>query len=132
MSAVVLASAAIALGAASVARADETLATKVKVPFSFMVNDVRLPAGDYVVNEISGGAAVVEIASADRRHIAFATTIPSNQPAPPNSPQLVFEKFGGAYFLSRIVPIGGNDREIVLTPALMAREIMRSGEPAAN
>jgi hypothetical protein len=132
MSAVVLATAAIALGSASAARADETLATSLKVPFAFFVNNVRLPAGDYIVKDVSAGGQVVEIMSADGRHVAFTPTIPLNELKPPNTPEVVFEKFGGAYFLSRIVPAGGNDREIVLTPALMEHEIIRSGEHAAN
>jgi len=48
MSALVVAVAAFVLDGAAVARADETVA-KVKVPFAFFVNDVRLPAGDYIV-----------------------------------------------------------------------------------
>jgi hypothetical protein len=123
--------AAIALGAAGAARADETVTAAVKVPFTFIVNDVRLPAGEYSVREVSAGGQVVEIVSADGRQVVFTTTIPSSEDQP-TSPHLVFEKFGGAYFLSRIAPGDGNDRDIVLTPALMEREIIRNGEPAAN
>jgi hypothetical protein len=131
LSAVAAATAAIGLGADSAARADETVATAVKVPFTFIVNDVRLPAGDYSVREVSAGGQVLEIVSADGRHVAFTMTIPSGE-SQPNSPQLVFEKFGDAYFLSRIAPGDGNDREIVLTPALMERESIGNGEHAAN
>jgi hypothetical protein len=132
MSAVAVATAALTLGASSAARADETLATRLKVPFAFIVSNVQLPAGDYTVKEVSAGNQVVEIVSADGHHMAFVATIPWRDAAQPKTPELVFEKFSGAYFLSRIVPTGGDDREIVLTPALMEREIMRSGEHAAD
>jgi len=131
---VVLAAAAITLAGASVARADQTLATHVKVPFAFLVNGVRLPAGDYIVKTISDDGEVLAIISADERHIAFTPTIPLNETdnALPNAPQLVFEKFGGTHFLSRVIPADGNDREIVLTPAIMEHEIMKDRGRAAN
>jgi hypothetical protein len=128
---IVVAAAAIVLVGSSVARADETLAD-VKVPFAFMVNGVQLPAGDYIVRQISEDGQVLQIVSADGRHAAFAATIPWNELAQPNAPELVFEKFGSTHFLSRIIPADGNDREIVLTPALMEREIMKSRQHAAN
>jgi hypothetical protein len=131
MSALAVAVAAFALGAASVARADETVA-KVKVPFAFFVNDVRLPAGDYIVRAASDDGQVLEIASTDGRHIALSPSIPWNEDKQPARPELVFEKFGGAYFLSRVVPVDGNDREIVLTPARMEHEIIEIGGHAAN
>jgi hypothetical protein len=131
MSALVVAIAALTLGGAAVARADETVA-KVKVPFAFFVNDVRLPAGDYIVRAASEDGQVVEIVSSDGRHVAFSPTIPWNEDKQPTQPELVFEKFGGGYFLSRIVPVDGNDREIVLTPARMEHEIIELGGHAAN
>ncbi|HEY7172994.1 MAG TPA: hypothetical protein VH417_19210 [Vicinamibacterales bacterium] len=127
----VMAVAAIALGGAAAAHADETLAN-VKVPFAFFVNDVRLPAGDYIVRQASEGGQVLEIVSKDGRHVVFTPTIPFTELTQSNNAQLVFEKFGDAYFLSRVAPADGNDREIVLTPASMEHEIIKSGEHAAN
>ena len=51
---VALAAAAITVVGASAASADEVLMTNLKVPFDFIVGDVRLPAGDYVVREAAG------------------------------------------------------------------------------
>jgi hypothetical protein len=122
----------IAAGAAAIAHADETLATGLKVPFAFIVGDTRLPAGDYVVREAEEGGGVVEIASGDGRRVVFAPTIPWDQASQPAGAELVFRKFDDAYFLSRVLPVGGNDRQIVLTPALMEHEIMMVREHAAN
>jgi len=122
----------IAVSGAAVAHADETLATGLRVPFAFIVGDTRLPAGGHVVREEEAGGGVVEIVSADGRRVVFAPTIPWDEARQPAGPELVFRKFDDAYFLSRVLPVGGNDREIVLTPALMEREIMMLREHAAN
>ena len=119
-----LAIAAILLVGASGAQADETVLTNVKVPFSFMVGDVRLPAGDYAVREASMSEDVLEIVSADGHHLALASTIPGT-PGLDDKTQLVFRKFGNDYFLSRIAH-EGEERDIVLTPHIMEREIARA------
>jgi hypothetical protein len=119
-----LAVAAILLAGASRARADETVATNLKVPFSFMVGDVRLPAGDYTVREASIGEDVLEIVSADGQHAALASTIPAT-PETGDKTQLVFRKFGHDYFLSRVAH-EGDEREIILTPHIMEREIAKA------
>jgi hypothetical protein len=92
-----------------------------KVPFSFLVGDVRLPAGDYTVREASIGKDVLEIVSADGQHAALASTIPAT-PDNADKTQLVFRKFGHDYFLSRIAH-EGDEREIILTPHLMERDV---------
>ena len=116
--------AAILVVGASRARADETVATNLKVPFAFMVGDVRLPAGDYTVQKASMGEDVLEIVSADGQHAALASTIPAT-PDKGDKTQLVFRKFGHDYFLSRIAH-EGDEREIILTPHIMEREIARA------
>src|SRR6476469_6046140 len=100
-----LAVAAILVVGTSRARADEIVLTNLKVPFSFMVGDVRLPAGDYTVREASIGEDVLEIISTDGRYFALASTIPG-MPSRDDKTQLVFQKFGHDYFLSRIAHEG--------------------------
>jgi hypothetical protein len=116
-----LAVAAILVAGASRARADEVVATDIKVPFSFMVGDVRLPAGDYTVRAVSMEEDVLEIVSVDGHHVALASTIPAT-PDKGDKTQLVFQKFGHDYFLARIAR-EGDEREIILTPHIMEREI---------
>jgi hypothetical protein len=120
-----LAVAAILIAGASRARADETVLTDLKVPFSFMVGDVRLPAGDYTVREPLMGEDVLEIVSADGHHLALASTIPAT-PDTADKTELVFQKFGNDFFLSRLALPAGNEREIVLTPHIVEREIARA------
>jgi len=121
----VLAVAALLVVGASQARADEIVLSNLKVPFSFMVGDVRLPAGDYTVREASMGEDVLEIVSTDGRYSALASTIPGT-PGGDDKTQLVFQKFGNDYFLSRIAH-EGDEREVILTPHNMEREIAKAG-----
>jgi len=120
----VLAVAAILIVGASQARADEIVLSNLKVPFSFMVGDVRLPAGDYTVREATMGEDVLEIVSADGHHVALASTIPGI-PDSDDKTQLVFQKFGNDYFLARIAH-EGEEREVILTPRIMEREIAKA------
>jgi len=130
MSGIVFATTAIAIGCASAARADERIVTK--VPFAFIVGDVRLPAGDYVVKEMSAGSDVLGIASADGRQFALTLTIPAASEGEASEPKLVFEKFSNQYFLARVVPQDGEGREIILTPSIMEREIARTADHSGN
>ena len=111
--------AVIVLGGAAPARADETMV--VTVPFDFIVNNSRFPAGRYVVAE-TAQPEVVSIESADQRHRAFLMTIldASDKSA---EPALVFERFGPEHFLARIVAVDGESREIPLTAASLGREL---------
>ena len=111
----------IASGSASVARADQLVVAH--VPFAFIVGDSRLPAGDYVVKEMDSNPSIIEITSAQGHQSMFTLTMESSSMETPARPQLVFEKFEDQYFLARVVREDGNDREIMLTPALMEREV---------
>lgn len=127
---IVITTAAIAVGGASTARADERIVAK--VPFAFIVGDRQLPAGDYVVKEAIDGSGVLGIANADGRHLALTMTIPSSTNTREGQPELVFEKFENHYFLARVAPQDGDEREIVLTPSIMEREIVRATDRSGN
>jgi hypothetical protein len=130
---VVLTTVAIAVACASVARADELIVTNAKVPFAFIVGDMRLPAGDYAVEEMGVGSPVVAIVSADGEKAALTLTIPwSSLGEATAQPELLFEKFGSEYFLSRVLRSDGDGREIILTPSMMEREIVKAAQHASN
>jgi hypothetical protein len=119
---VFLAAVLVLAGSASVVRADEELVVA-HVPFAFIAGDSRLPAGDYIVKEMEGDPSVIAIASADGRRSVFMLTIASPSIETQTQAQLVFDKVGSLYFLARVMPDGGNQREIVLTPARMEHEL---------
>jgi hypothetical protein len=121
----------LALGTATAARADERVV--VHVPFSFIVGDTQLPAGDYVVTEdVGDNQNVLAIESADGRHSVFALSIAGSEPRPAQT-ELIFEKFENRYFLSKVSSISGPTREIPLTSKIMESEIVRvrADAPAA-
>ena len=113
-----LAVAVIGLAFASPARADERLTAN--VPFEFIVGHVRLPAGNYVISEASANG-VLAIQSADRRHNVLVLTNGDSGKAPAQ-PELVFRRFEGQNFLSRVTDGYALEREILLTPGRMERE----------
>src|SRR5690349_11548367 len=92
----IVGAAVMVIGSASAAQADETVVAK--VPFTFIVGDTRLPAGDYVVTELADGSGVLQIRSADARQFAVTVTIPAGADNTPSQPELVFEKFNHQYF----------------------------------
>jgi hypothetical protein len=119
---VTIVTAAMAVVTASIARAAEDQVV-VRVPFSFIVGDTRLPAGAYIVKEMSEDLSVVSIASMDGRHSVLTMTIalPGDEAAV--QPEVVFEKFGGQYFLARVLGDDGFGRAIPLTQARMEHEL---------
>jgi len=121
---IVIAAAAIAGASARVASADELV--DAKVPFSFVVNGVRLPAGNYIVRQMELGSSVLAIVSADGREFVWTNTIPAEPDQRTSDAELVFQKFEGQFFLSRIVPASGTEREIILTPSIMETELAKT------
>src|SRR5262245_5427924 len=119
---VTIATAAMAGGVASIARADEDQIV-VNVPFSFIVGDTRMPAGPYIVKEMPEAPSVLSIASKDGRHYALTMTIPIRADEAGTQPELVFEKYADQYFLARVLTDDGGSRAIPLTESKMAREI---------
>jgi hypothetical protein len=98
--------------------------TTVQVPFSFIVGNTELPAGEYVVKELANAAEVIALESTDGREYATTLTIPGEEDDAATAPELGFEKFEEHYFLARITSPEGADREIVLTPEAMQKEIV--------
>lgn len=127
---IAIAAGAITIGSASLAHAEERVI--VNVPFAFIVGDRQLPAGKYIVKDVSEGPDVLAIQSTDGRKVVCAMTIPASVKDSATQPELIFEKFSSHYFLSRILPEDGGEREIILSPALMEREIVRTRDGAGN
>ena len=110
------------LGASSSARADETLVAN--VPFAFIVGNLHMPAGRYVVTEITGNG-LVSVASSDRKHFTFVLTNGVVAKGDRSNPELVFDKVGDNHFLSQIIDQDNAGREIPLKPESARREVDR-------
>jgi len=112
--------AAIVIGAASPARAEQRLVAN--VPFDFIVGTLRLPAGHYVVTE-SDDRAVVSIANTNGHDFTFVLTIAESLDETIDQPELVFKQYGGQRFLSDVLTSGSDGREIPLNGSTMAETV---------
>lgn len=91
---------------------------KADIPFSFSLRDKTFPAGEYTIKQseaIDDSDFVLEILSDTNRSktMIFETFATSENQAPKNS-NLVFDKIGDKYFLSKIFIVGdsqGNEIE---------------------
>jgi hypothetical protein len=117
-------------GFAAFAQIDDGTLIKANIPFSFVVRDKTLPAGDYLIKRTDDGAdatTVLELTSADKgRHesIVFETN-PVEVGTPPKESDLVFDKVGDTYFLSEIWAAGeygGNQLEESKTERAMMND----------
>ena len=70
----------------------------VNIPFSFTVDDVRMPAGEYLISAPS--EKVIEIKHVGGREVKAAITSEVGATEWANHPRLVFHKYGNAYFLA--------------------------------
>jgi len=122
----VLAVGLLSIAGAATARADDQQIVA-NVPFSFIVNGAHMPAGKYVVKPASDDLRVVLIESADGRQAAFSMTIPLASDVRVAAPELLFEKRDNQYFLARVIPADGNEREIPSTHAHGEREVAVTG-----
>ena len=109
--------------AAQVVRADDPML--VNIPFSFVAGDVTLPAGEYRVQKLDGGSAVLLISCAD----ASASTMVLSNTAEAREIQtqskLVFKRYENRYFLSQVWKAGSiRGRELLKSQA--EKEIARS------
>ena len=89
------------LGVGVSARALDTDAVVVSVPFEFVVGGATLPAGDYKVSRVNPGANRELAISGYEKGNAFVLPVAFDD-GPTNQPTLSFERVGGKYFLSKI------------------------------
>ena len=111
ISGIILAAAAMAVGSASAAQAQDRI--DAKVPFAFLVNGEQLPAGTYEVREMSEGSGVLTIESTDGQKAASIMTIPSSSSNEEGDPKLVFDTINNQHVLVGIDYGDGEGRQIV-------------------
>ena len=101
---------------------------EVNIPHSFIVRDTTLPAGKYTVRVADDYANlnVLEIRSVDRpTAVLFDTeSVQLNGPAP--NTELVFDKIGDNYFLSRVL-LSGDESGSQLLKSRMQRRLEDGG-----
>ena len=122
----ILAVALLSIAGAATARADDDQIVA-NVPFSFTIGRTQMPAGKYIVKPASDDLRVVLIESSDGHEAAFSLTVPLGSAVRVTVPELVFEKRDNQYFLTRLIPADGDEREIPPTHAHSEREVRVAG-----
>src|SRR6267142_6257625 len=89
------------------------------IPFSFIVGQKTLPAGEYTVEPNRTDSDNVWLVQSKEGHAsALFTTNTVRAGETQEEAKLVFHRYGGQYFLSRIWTPGGNTGRELLMPRL--------------
>ena len=77
---------------------------RVNIPHPFVVNNTTLPAGTYTVTvpDTNSDLNTLEIRSTNRKIAVLVDTEPISGPRAAPKTELVFDKIGNTYFLSRV------------------------------
>jgi len=95
---------------------------RANIPFDFMVNGKKLPAGKYVIEEGVAASAMV-IRSFETKQAATSVTQGFQVPVG-SKPKLVFHRYGSQYFLSQVISdLGGKE----LPKSKAEREAAKAG-----
>jgi hypothetical protein len=111
--------------ASAYAQADRIKA--VTIPFPFVVEEKTLPAGTYRVARIREASELVWVIQRQggRGTAAFITN-PVRQTGPQDETRLVFNRYGGEYFLAQIW-LRGDQGGRELKPTRRERELVQNG-----
>ena len=117
--AAILAFGMVLFAGAQVARAQSLDAVTTTVPFPFMVGNVLLPAGTYLVVPDDVDSGVFEIRSQRGRMSAFATVMADDSTARRGELQFQFVNVGGRYYLTKIDDGTGDVSEVAVPDAVL-------------
>ncbi|HXQ35661.1 MAG TPA: hypothetical protein VN843_16720 [Anaerolineales bacterium] len=95
-------------------RSDATI--RANIPYSFVVNNTTLPAGTYVITVLDSYASdlsVLEIRTANGKTAVFFETDPVTVPGSAPRTELVFDKIGDTYFLSKVFLKGDEGNQLL-------------------
>src|SRR5262245_10016960 len=116
----------VVVAGASLAQAQVIDRLKSEIPFSFYVQDTRMPAGDYIITELNPGSGLMEIRSSDGKSAAVFLTIEKQEKDTASPSELIFHSYGDKAFLSEIVEGGERDGAEVLQ-SKMEKRLERAG-----
>jgi hypothetical protein len=100
------------------------------IPFAFQLPDVKLPPGDYQIQQASDlDPNLLEIRSRDARHVAFFWAEDSTARRGVARPSLVFDRFGKDRFLRAVWADDGEGDTLRPSPAELADARRAAGLP---
>ena len=113
-------------------RSDATI--RANIPYSFVVNNTTLPAGSYLITVADAYASdltVLAIRSDDGKTSVFFKTEPVTVSGSAPQTELVFEKIGDTYFLSKVF-LEGDERGNQLLKSKLQRQLEGNGSIAES
>ncbi len=99
-------------------------ALKADVPFAFRAGQTMMPAGTYTIVQYAPSLILIR-GDVERKLNAFIATQACERTKGPQTPMLVFNRYGDRYFLSRVWGDGAGGRE--LPKAAVEHELARAG-----
>ena len=82
-------------------------AVRASIPFEFIVNGRKLPAGDYEIKRLTDEPTSMIVRGVNNTHdFAIFMTEPDMSRRIPNKSELVFDRYGDTYFLSKMWDAG--------------------------
>ncbi|HUJ94208.1 MAG TPA: hypothetical protein VLW84_03010 [Terriglobales bacterium] len=84
----------------------QTVVSKAKIPFDFIVAGKTLPAGEYAIQKLELAESTLAIRSSDLRTQMMAQSNRCEALNAPSEGKLVFHKYGEQYFLAQIWSAG--------------------------
>ena len=125
----------VGLGATLAANAqiDSGVTIRANIPHAFVVNNTTLPAGTYEIRVADDDADlnVLEIRSVNRKIAVLVDTESTEAKRIMQTSELVFDKIGDTYFLSRVF-LSGDQSGNQLVKSKRQRKLEESGLTAEN
>ena len=108
----------------TMAASAQTVNVKTSVPFSFIVNQATLPAGEYSVSSTDEQGKVIAIRNLNSKttNLVLSNTCESGKSA--SKTRLIFHHYAGGYFLSQVW-IEGDDRGREIPRGAREKEMAR-------
>jgi len=114
------------------AQAQITRDIEANIPFSFFVQETKLPAGKYTIKVVHDtDQGIMEIESADDKVSLMFEVLDSQAESAPNSSVVIFKRYGKNEYLSKIYN-GGNKYGSRLPMTHSELNLKKSGITAAE
>jgi hypothetical protein len=86
----------------------QTGVVKANVPFNFIVGKTQIPAGRYLIQNLSTSGSAMAIESPDRQVIKLVLPNACESLMAQDKTKLVFHRYGDQYFLAQVWTEGNN------------------------
>jgi hypothetical protein len=105
---------------------------EVNIPFQFHAGNAKLPPGKYVIHMLDNDFTVMEISSADGSNSALFQVKDAETNSEPAKSELIFNKYGNRYFLTKLFDEGNPTGSQVLKSPYEKRVSQASVEAQAH